>query len=77
MDLVKIRNMGDKELEIYLKRLSNKRKRICYKCGKSDANYTINVQNKDKFQQKKLCSLCKECYNKMLSDFDIDDIIWD
>lgn len=77
MDLSKIRNMGDKELEAYLRGLNDRRKSICYKCGKINAQYTINVQNREKFQQKKLCCLCEDCYVDMLAELDIVDIIWD
>ena len=77
MELNKIRNMNDKELENYLKTLSNRKKSICYKCGKLNANYTINVQNKKKLQQKKLCSFCDSCYGNLINDIGINDILWD
>lgn len=76
MDLEKIRNMNDQELENYLKLLANK-KTICIKCGKTNPNYTINVQNKKLIQQKKLCNLCDECYSELLDVLGVCDIIWD
>ena len=77
MDLNKIRNMNDKELELYLKTLSDRKNTNCIKCGKINATYTINVQNKKKAQQKKLCSLCDSCYSDLLDNLGINDIIWD
>lgn len=77
MDLNKIRNMNDMELENYLKSLSSKRTSDCVKCGKINANYTMNIQNKNKFQQKKLCNLCEACYGDLLDYLGTCDIIWD
>lgn len=77
MDLNKIRAMSDSELEIYLKSLAGKRLNVCVKCGKDNGNYTINVQNKKKIQQKKLCNLCGECYSDLLDYLGTCDIIWD
>ena len=77
MELSKIRAMSDSELENYLKSLSNKRLNVCLKCGGSKIRYTINVQNKKKIQQKKLCNLCEDCYNDLLDYLGTCDIIWD
>lgn len=77
MNLDKIRSMGDKELEAYLKSLSGRSNKNCIKCGKGNSNYTINVQNKNKFQQKKLCNLCDGCYNDLLNYLGTYDIIWE
>lgn len=76
MDLQKIRNMNDTDLENYLKSLTNKRI-MCAKCSSKNPNYTINVQNKKKFQQKKLCNLCNDCYSDLLDYLGICDILWD
>ena len=76
MDLEKIRKMSDEELESYLRALSNK-KSTCIKCGKATPNYTINIQNKKKIQQKKLCSLCNDCYVDLLDYLGACDILWD
>lgn len=76
MDLNKIRNMNDEELQRYLNSLSSRKDNSCYKCGKNNANYTLNVKSKKQEQQKKLCSLCNDCYNKMLEKMEIEDIIW-
>ena len=76
MDLEKIRKMNDEELESYLRALSSK-KNTCIKCGKAMPNYTINIQNKKKIQQKKLCSVCNDCYVDLLDYLGVYDIIWD
>ena len=76
MDLEKIRRMSDEELESYLKTISNK-KSVCIKCGQARPNYTINISNKKKIQQKKLCSLCSDCYVDLLDYLGACDIIWD
>ena len=75
MNLDRIRNMTDKELEKYLHSLST-RNNICLKCGKK-RNYVINIQNKKKIQQKKLCSLCDSCYAELLDYLGVNDILWD
>jgi len=77
MNLDKIRSMNDKELQLYLKSLSDRNNRTCLKCGKANVNYTINVQNKKRMQQKKLCSLCDVCYSELLDNLGLNDIIWD
>ena len=76
MDLEKIRSMSDEELESYLKAISNK-KSVRIKCGQARPNYTINISNKKKMQQKKLCSLCNDCYIDLLDYLGTCDIIWD
>jgi hypothetical protein len=76
MDLEKIRKMNDEELESFLRALSNK-KNACIKCGKTNPNYTMNIQNKNKIQQKKLCSLCNDCYGDLLDYLGVCDILWD
>lgn len=77
MDLEKIRNMNDEELESYLKGLTKRNNTTCVKCGKTNSNYTINIQNKKKIQQKKLCSLCNDCYVDLLDYLGVCDILWD
>lgn len=77
MDLKRIRNMSDDELERYLKSLADKKSNNCLKCEKPNSNYTMNIQNKKKQQQKKLCNLCEKCYSDLLSYLDTVDIIWD
>lgn len=77
MDLNKIRNMSDSELENYLKSLTKRNNTNCAKCEKINANYTIDIQNKKKKQQKKLCNLCGDCYTNLLDYLGVCDILWD
>lgn len=77
MEIRKIREMNDAELEKYLRGLTRRGKMNCVKCGKTNSNYTINVQNRRIFQQKKLCSLCDSCYVELLEHLETCDIIWD
>ena len=77
MDLKRIRNMSDDELERYLKSLADKKSNNCLKCEKPNSNYTMNIQNKKKQQQKKLCNLCENCYTDLLDYLGTVDIIWD
>lgn len=77
MDLQIIRNMSDEDLEKYLKGLTKRNNTNCVKCGKISGNYTVNIQNKKKIQQKKLCSLCNDCYVDLLEYLGLCDIIWD
>lgn len=77
MDLNKIRNMSDIELENYLRNLTKRNNTNCVKCDKGSSNYTINIQNKRALQQKKLCNLCDECYTELLDYLGTTDILWD
>ena len=76
MDLSKIRGMSDDELYNYLHALTKRGSNNCSRCGKK-ANYVINIQNKKKLQQKKLCILCDSCYSDLLDFLECLDIIWD
>lgn len=76
MNLDRIRNMSDEELTSYLKNMSNKKNMNCYCCGKNGKN-TILIKNFHNNQQKKLCTLCDDCYDKLLDFLNITDIIWD
>ena len=77
MDLEKIRKMNDEELRGYLKIISERQNLNCIKCKEDDANYTINIKNRQKYQQKKLCNLCENCYNELLDYLGVCDILWD
>lgn len=77
MDLDKIRKMNDEELEIYLKTLSDRLNSTCGKCGKGKGNYVINIKSKREKQQKKLCSICDNCYSDLLDYLGVSDILWD
>ena len=76
MDLNRIRNLNDEELTNYLKLLSNRNNSNCIVCSKT-GTYTVNIQNKKKAQQKKLCSLCSNCYKELLNYLKTEDILWD
>jgi len=76
VDLRKIRNMSDDELYNYLHSLTKRGNNTCIKCGKK-ANYVMNIQNKKKLQQKKLCMLCDNCYSELLEYLGCLDIMWD
>jgi hypothetical protein len=75
--LNKLREMTDEELTNYLKLISGRAGTNCVKCGRPNSNYTINIQNKKKSQQKKLCSLCESCYTDLLDYLGTCEIIWD
>lgn len=77
MELDRIRNMNDDELKAYLQHLSSKKLNMCLKCGNVNAQYTINIMNRKKTQQKKLCNLCNKCYTDLLDYLGIEDIMWD
>lgn len=76
MDLQKIRNMSDKQLEKFLKNLS---KRDCNKCSicEKECTKVIKVDNKKEAQSKQLCGICDECYEKLLDFLQTTDISWD
>ena len=75
MDLKKVRSMNDEELTNFLKSLSSKNTNCC-KCGKMCTKYTLNIQNRKKIKQTKLCNLCDECYTNLLDYLEISDVIW-
>lgn len=77
MDINKIRQMSDLELEKYIKSLTVKNNMNCIKCNKPHSNFIVNIQNKKRMQQKKLCSLCESCYADLLDYLAIGDIRWD
>ena len=77
MDLNRLRTMDDRELTAYLKSLSGRKGNNCIRCSKPNGNYTINIQNKKKLQQKKLCNLCESCYVDLLEYLGTCDIIWE
>ena len=76
MDLDKIRQMNDEELSKLLKQLSSRDTRDCIKCGKPSL-FNIRIENTKTCQTKKLCGLCKNCYDEMLKFIGIYDIRWD
>jgi hypothetical protein len=75
MDLQKIRNMNDAELERYLQNLA---KRDCHKCSicGEESFKIVKIENKDYLQTKQLCGICDECYEKLLEFLHTTDINW-
>ena len=76
MDLDKIRKLNDEDLKKYLRSLTSK-KGACIKCGKGQPTYIVYIHSKERAQQKKLCLMCDDCYNKLLDYLGICDIDWD
>ena len=75
MNYDRIRNMNDKELEQFLKSLSNRDTRKCSRCGRKP-RYHIKVENISTSQTKRLCSICDDCYLQLIKDMKTVDIIW-
>ena len=75
MELDKIRKMSDEELTKFLKQLSSRNTKSCAKCNKP-SDFIIKIENQDTFQTKKLCGLCEECYEDLLSILGVYDIEW-
>lgn len=76
MDLDKIRKMNDEELSKLLKQLSTRGSKFCKKCNKPAA-FNIKIENAETFQTRKLCGLCKKCYQDLLEHLELYDIEWD
>lgn len=80
MKISELRKMSDKELEQYIKRISNGN--ICNKCGEfvspdEKKNIYINIYGERGTMQRKLCSLCNDCYVDMLDYLGVSDINWE
>lgn len=80
MKLSELRKMNDKQLEQYIQRISNGN--VCNKCGeyvepRQKRNIYIGIYNGRCQQQRKLCSLCNDCYISMLDYLGVSDINWE
>lgn len=75
MDLKKIREMDDIKLAKFLKEIQSRNTGVCCMCGKL-AYKVVKIENKDKFQTKKLCGVCDTCYPKLLNFLGVSDIDW-
>ncbi len=75
-EIEKIRKMSDEELIEYLNKLRSGKSNNCIKCNSPKSNYVIYVKNLKKCQQRKLCCLCKECYDDLLNHLKTIDIDW-
>lgn len=82
MKLSEIREMNDNELKAFLMRMQNGNT-FCAKCGQyvatnEKSNIYINRNNYlNGIKQRKLCSLCNDCYTDMLDYLGVQDINWE
>ena len=85
MKLSEIRKMNDNELKAFLMRMQNGNY-FCSKCGQyvhphEKVNIYINRYGVGKYHcgtiQRKLCSLCNDCYTDMLDYLGVQDINWE
>lgn len=74
MDVNDIRNMSDNELKRFLNTVSQKNAQMCCKCGKNTTrNDRIGIYV-FKYENRKLCNLCTDCYTNLLDYLEISDI---
>lgn len=82
MNLDSIRNMSDNELRLFMNQLSQRNNIFCSRCGniinpRDRKNINIGVYDSHIGQKnKKLCSLCNDCYIDLLDYLGISDIDW-
>lgn len=81
MKLSEIRKMNDDELKAFLMRMQNGNY-FCSKCGQcvhpyEKTNIYINKYGERGTIQRKLCSLCNDCYTDMLDYLGVQDINWE
>ena len=81
MKLSEIRKMNDNELKAFLMRMQNGNI-FCSKCGQcvhphEKTNIYINRYGEHGQKQRKLCSLCNDCYTDMLDYLGVQDINWE
>lgn len=74
MDLSKIRKMSDTELTRYLNNVSQRNTQVCCKCGKPTMKPDrIGIFTYKGCENRKLCTLCRECYVNLLDYLEIAD----
>jgi len=74
MNLDDIRNMSDLELTRYLNNVSQRNAQICCKCRKVTIKENrIGIYTYKGCDNKKLCTLCKDCYSDLLDYLEIAD----
>lgn len=74
MDLQKIRNMSDNELTRYLNNVSQRNAQICCKCGEITCKERrVGIYTYKGYENKKLCTLCRDCYFDLLDYLSISD----
>ena len=81
MQLSEIRKMNDNELKAFLMRMQNGNS-FCAKCGqyvgtREKKNIYINATIEFGIKQRKLCSICNDCYSDMLDYLGVSDINWE
>ncbi len=74
MNLDKIRKMNDADLMRYLNSVSQRNAQVCCKCGKVTIKENrIGIYTYKGCENKKLCTLCYECYVNLLDYLEISD----
>lgn len=74
MNLNDIRNMSDSELTRYLNNVSQRNAQTCCKCGNLVfKGNKISIYTHKGYENKKLCTLCKDCYSDLLDYLEIAD----
>lgn len=74
MDLNKIRNMNDAQLTRYINNVSQRNAQICCKCGQVTLKPNrIGIFTYKGCDNKKLCTLCRDCYVNLLDYLEIAD----
>ena len=74
MNIEVIKNMSDEELRKFLNALSQKNNQICCKCGAVPTRKDRIGLYVFKFENRKLCNLCKDCYTELLDYLGICDV---
>lgn len=74
MNLEDIRNMSDLELTRYLNNVSQRNTQMCCKCLRATFKENrITLYTYKGCDNKKLCTLCKNCYSDLLDYLGIAD----
>ena len=74
MNIDVIRNMSDDELRKFLNSVSQKNNQICCKCGSTPTRKDRIGLYVFKFENRKLCTLCKSCYSDLLDYLGVCDV---
>lgn len=74
MKLNEIRKMSDKDLMRFLNNVSQRNAQVCCKCGNvTFKENKIAIYTYKGCENKKLCTLCKDCYVSLLDYLEIAD----
>ena len=74
MNVNDIRNMSDEQLRKFLNTISQKNSQRCCKCGVVPTRKNKIGIYVFKFENKKLCNLCKDCYTELLDYLGVCDV---